>query len=426
MIQKTVLDFKVESTNEKLTAHSGLALFAECFYQLKIPELIKNNMPKPMTSQGYDAHHYIMPLSLMMYGGGEAIDHVREIREDNALRDIINLDVVPSSSAIGDWLKKAGNREGIKGMQRINDELIKKALKKIGQRSLTLVSDPTIIKAEKRDAKLTYEGYKGYRPAIAVIKEAAIILHHEFKEGNDTSNKLEFIQEAVKKVGPNKRITKLLLDAEYYSSAIIHYAEDQKMTWYIAADKDAAVKELINSIPEESWAPFKDKHNINTGKEVASTVHTMNKGNISFRLIVLRSNQEKKGYRYHCIATNDNRNTAEAVVLEYNKRSEIEVVIKDCKYDFSLRKMPSGCLKANAVYFGIGVLTYNLFIMQRLLTMPESLANKTLKTIRWMLIDIPGKVIKHAGKVILKIKADKEKENLYHQIRLKTYELKFI
>lgn len=48
------------------------------------------------------------------------------------------------------------------------------------------------------------------------------------------------------------------------------------------------------------------------------------------------------------------------MVWKYNGRGQIENHIKEIKSGFGMEWMPSGDFGANAVYFGIGILTYNL------------------------------------------------------------------
>jgi len=55
--------------------------------------------------------------------------------------------------SIGDWLKREAERGG--------------------------------IEAQKRDAKMTCLGVKGYRPVVATLKETPVVICYEFKEGND-------------------------------------------------------------------------------------------------------------------------------------------------------------------------------------------------------------------------------------------------
>jgi len=72
-------------------------------------------MPKPGSGRVFKAIRHIKFLCLSLYGFGESIEDVREIKEDGPLREALRLIRTPSFSAIGDWLKRAGTRGGIKG-----------------------------------------------------------------------------------------------------------------------------------------------------------------------------------------------------------------------------------------------------------------------------------------------------------------------
>ena len=134
MVRQTVLPFKLERTEERVTARSGLVLYAEFMEAMGVEGLVDRHMPKPGSGRGFRAISYIKPLSMALYGGGEAIEDVREIRGDDSLRDVVELDEIPSSSAIGDWLKRMGERSGVEGMERVNDEITAKVLKKDDRR----------------------------------------------------------------------------------------------------------------------------------------------------------------------------------------------------------------------------------------------------------------------------------------------------
>ena len=428
MIQQTVMPFKLKRTEEMITARSGLVIFAEFMKALKLNRLISKYMPKPGSGAGISAISYVKPITLMLYGGGEAIGDTREIREDKPLRKAIGLKRVPSPSAIGDWLRRMGIKGGIAGMERVNYELTLKALKQDKRKGYTLIIDPSIIETQKREAKMTYLGFKGYRPVMATLKELGLVIAYEFKEGNDNGGKLKIIKQAFDNMPEGKEIVRVLLDSEYYTNEVIEYLTDKGVSWAIAADKDRAVKGAIRGIPEAEWKPYKNKEGVMTGREVAETVHATNKGKVAFRLVVLRW-RDKQGnlfedpYNYHCIATNMVVENAEEVIWRYNGRSQIENHIKEIKGGFGMERLPSGDFLANAVYFGIGIMSYNLFIAQKLLTMPDEWQTKSIKSIRWLVVEVAGKLIEHGRQVILKIAASVEKYRIYLQMRRCIYAL---
>lgn len=124
MIRQPVLPFKLKRTEERITARNGLALYAEFIQAMKVESLIDRHFPRPGSGRGFAAGAYVMLLTLILCGGGDAIDNVREIRDDHALREPIGLKTIPTSAVIGDWLRRMGERDGIGCMERVNDEFV--------------------------------------------------------------------------------------------------------------------------------------------------------------------------------------------------------------------------------------------------------------------------------------------------------------
>jgi hypothetical protein len=427
MIRQTVMPFKLERSEEGVTARSGLVLYGEFMEAMGVDCLIERHLPRPCSGRGYEPIRYIKSLSMMLYGGGEAIEDVREIREDDSLREVVGLEEVPSCSAIGDWLRRMGERDGIGGMERVNDGIVRRVLKREDRKGYTLIIDPTIIESWKREAQMTYLGCKGYRPVVATLKENGLAISYEFREGNDTGGKLRILKKAFGKMPKGKKVEEVLLDAEYYTNDVIDYLEAQGVRWAICVDKDCSVVQAIGEISEEGWRPYRTEDGVMTDREISETVHTTNKGKSAFRLVVLRWKDRQAdlfgdSYHYHCIATGMIDQRAEQVVWRYNKRAQIENHIKEIKGGFGMGRMPSGEFLANAVHFGIGIMTYNLFIAQRLFVMPEPWRAKTIKSLRWLLIEVAGRLVHHGRRVILKVVTSLDKYRIYLEMRRRTYE----
>ena len=428
MIQQTVMPFKLKRTEERMTPRGGLVLYGEFMQAMGVDEVLSTHFPVPGSGRGYGASDYVRSISLVLYGGGETIEDIREIREDGSLRKAIGLGKVPSSSAMGDWLRRVGQRGGICGMERVNDSIVRKVLKRDERQEYTLIVDPTIIESGKREARMTYLGFKGYRPVVATLKELGVVIAYEFKEGNDNGGRVDILKKAFRKMPSGKKISDVLLDSEYYTNGVIDYLNTTGARWFIAVDKDQAVMDSIGVIPDKEWKPFKSEDGIQTDREISETVHVTGKGKRAFRMIVLRWKDRqadlfKDVYHYHCIATNAMEGSGEGVVWRYNGRAHIENHIKEIKCGFGMDRLPSGDFHGNAVHFGIGIMTYNLFIAQKLLTMHEGWKRKTIKSIRWLLVEVAGKLIEHARQMILNIAVGLEKYRICLQMRQRNYEL---
>lgn len=161
MIQQTLKPIKLERMESQHTSRSGLFLYSEFMRGFGVDKWILEYMPRPESGRGFDSLIFTKPLSMTLYGGGTTIDDIKEIREDKALRKAANIRTVPTPSAIGDWLKRTAKREGINGIEIVNKAINQKIIKKDKRKKYTLIIDPTIIEAEKKEAHMTYLGVKG-------------------------------------------------------------------------------------------------------------------------------------------------------------------------------------------------------------------------------------------------------------------------
>jgi len=423
MIQQGILPFKLERTSEQITPRSGLVIYAEVLMALRVKGLVERYMPEPLSNRGYRAWKFIEPLLLMIYGGGRHIEDLREIRDDIALREIIGLKVMPSLSTFGDWLCRMGERGGIEAMEEINKEVLRRTLLRDKNEEYTLDVDSTVIESHKQEAKWTYKKVKGYHPMVGFLKECALCVAYEFREGNVQagSGAKEFLEKCIEALPEGKKIVYIRMDSAFYQAEVINWCEEGSKKYTITADKDKAVIEAIRTI--KNWRRLHDKEGNPTNREIGSTIHTMNKTEKAFRLIVERwrnpqpSLFSQEEWCYHVIATNIDEWKEEEVVWFHNERGQAENLIKELKIGFSMEQMVSGDFKANALYFALGILTYNTAQAQKLLFMGEEWRTKTIATIRWKLVEVAGKLIRHGRRVILKIVASVEKLKIFLEIR---------
>jgi hypothetical protein len=105
---------------------------------------------------GYRPSAYGVSLVLMLQGGGRSLEDLRMLRADEGLRTLLNLTALPSSDAVGDWLRRMGAGGGLAGLARVRRRVLRKLLGKEDRSEYTLDIDATQIVAEKETAKWTY------------------------------------------------------------------------------------------------------------------------------------------------------------------------------------------------------------------------------------------------------------------------------
>jgi len=422
MIRQTVLPFKLEITRDTVTAHAGLVLLGEFCMALKLSELVDRYLPKPGSGAGYQPGEYIFPLVLMLNGGGRSLEDLRVIRDDTGLQGILPLGRIPSSDAAGDWFRRIGESFGLCGLAKVNRRLNKRGMKHDGIKRYTLDIDATAIEAEKAAAKMTYKGFKGYMPMVGHLAENGLVVADEFREGNESpgARNLEFLKYCKDQMPKGKQIGAFRADSAAYQADVINYLNRQGIEFAIGADLDESVLRAIKGIGDADWTAHKQGH-------IAEIVHCMNRTEKSFRIIVLRRPYQKELFgevkqevKYTVIATNREESAAE-VLSWYNQRGEAsENRIKDLKVGFGMERMPCGQTAANAVFFRIGAMAYNVYRLFLLKALDVSWHRHQVQTVRWRLYQTAGKIVDHSNRVHLKVR--RGLYSLFAKIRLRIWE----
>ena len=138
----------------------------------------------------------------------------------------------------------------------------------------------------------------------------------------------------------------------------------------------------------------------------------MDKTNHPFTIVVIRSKPEKEDlfnrntYHYHIVATNITDKDNNQLLHWYSQRGEdSENRIKELKSGFAMDYMPCGSFDANAAFFRIGTVAYNLSLLFKKEVLDKKWAKSTITTIRLYIYQIPAKIIRKARKLVLKTTA---------------------
>lgn len=184
-----------------------------------------------------------------------------------------------------------------------------------------------------------------------------------------------------------------------------------------------AIKEQIEATKATDWQPMLDKKGQEMLNQQSLRIpHWIGNYDQSFNLVIQRTpikgqaeldleniaNQQEiitKGYIYRAIATNKKQLSEREIIHWYNQRGEdSENRIKELKLDFGRDTLPCSDFNANALYFSISALSYNLFALMRQL-LPEELSSHRVTTTRWRLYAMAAKVVKTGREYFVKHKS---------------------
>jgi len=420
-LPQLILPIKLEKSEECLTSLGGVMVLEEMAQALQVWQRVDQQLAGPGSGRGHRPRRFVQPLVWMLHAGGRRLEDLRELRAEQGVLKDLGLRAVPDAGTVGDWLRRQGER-GVEGLERVNQELIQGTLEQEAE-ELTLDVDATEIEAEKQEAQWTYHHVQGYMPLVGYVN--GICVGQEFRNGNVSPGAgiLAFAKKCEAALPKGKAIYFRSDSAAYQAEVIDCYSQPGR-TFTITADLDAAVKREIKNLPESAWPPYRTAEELATDREIAETVHTMNQTKQAFRLIVLRwpnpqpSLFEAERYCYHAVASNRGESAAE-VIWKHNGRGKSENWHKELKLGMGMEQMPCGQREANALYFAIGVLAYNLAQLLKRRVLPASYRTATVATLRWKVYRLAGKLVRHARAVILQIKADTEKWLLLQSARLR-------
>ena len=418
-LPQLILPIKVERSSERLTSLGGLLVLEELARAAGVWEEVDRVLPAPKSGRGYQPREFEQALVWMLHAGGTRLEDLRELEAEREVLGKLGLEAVPDAGTVGDWLRRQG-WTGAEAIQQVSRRLVEACLGSEPE-ELILDVDATEIEAEKQGAQWTYHHRQGYMPLLGYVN--GVCVGHEFREGNQSPGAgiLKFGQSCEAALPEGKRVYFRSDSAAYQAEVINHYSQPGR-SFTITADLDAAVKREIRNLPETAWQAYRAVDEVATDRQIAETVHSMNATEQAFRLVVLRWPNpqpnlfEADRYCYHAVATNREEAACE-VIWKHNGRGNSENWHKELKIGMGMEQMPCGQLGANALYFAIGVLAYNLAQLLKRQVLPESYRQVTVATLRWKLYRLAGKLVRHARAWILQVKAGTEKWLLLESAR---------
>jgi len=330
--------------------------------------------------------------------------------------------------------------EHLQGLRRANGAFVGSIQKCHPEREATLDTDATLIETQKEEALFSYQGYKAYQPFNVWWAEQGVVLHTEFRDGNVPAGyeQLRVLQEALEMLPEGVNKVYLRSDTAGYEHELLRYcAKGQserfgKIEFAIGVDVTQEFKEAVAEVEESEWKPvWKEIRGEKTKTKMewadvcfVPTAISRSKKDPDYRYLATRELLEQpelpgmesqvelpfptmriqqRRYKIFGIVTNRDIE-GEALIHWYHKRcGKSEEAHGIMKEDLAGGKLPSCDFGENAAWWGIMILAFNLNAAMKRLVLEESWVAKRMKAIRFGLIGLPGRVVKHARGLIVRL-----------------------
>ena len=441
-----LLPFKVieDESGDALTSYGGLPLVMETCEALGLAGLVKHYVRIKQRNRGYTESKYVESVIALMASGGDCLEDIERLRSDAGLK--LLLGEMPSAEAVRFFLYGfhdekllesrpeegafiAAETEPLAGLWEVNREVALKASRKEQPKEATIDQDATVVQSHKEQSQMTYLGERGYQPVINYWAEQDLILSDEFRDGNVPAgmNCLASFLRAVCCLPQSVETIYFRSDSAAYQHKLLDVMREgvelhgEKVAVYfaISADVSEALRGKIISVSEPAWKPLRKltgKGLIEGRKEWAEVEFIPSAASVKRdmkpdRYLAIRVRpwqgelfSDGNSYHYYAVVTNRWEMEGEELLRWQRERcGSVEKVHDVVKNDLAGGVMPCGRFYANAAWWRLNCLCYNVISVMKRKALPKIFWPARMKALRFHLIGVAAKVVSHARVMFLKI-----------------------
>lgn len=328
----------------------------------------------------------------------------------------------------------------LRGLSRVNADIAAFMQANRLQRVATMDMDATLVETGKADAFYSYKGYKSYQPLNTWWDEQGLVIHTEFRDGNVPAGyeQLRVFQEALGCLPEGVEHIRLRSDTAGYQHDLLAYCDKGehpcfgRIEFAVGCDVTREFKKEVSKVEEHTWKPLYKEIGgkmVDTGQEWADVCFVPNAiakstTGLEYRYLALRElmreqltlpgtqertypfpTMEMGEQKYKVFGTVSNLDWEGGEVIRWlhkrcGRSEEAHAIMKE---DLAGGKLPSGDFGENAAWWWIMMLSFNLHAAMKALAWGKRWAHKRMKAVRFALINLPGRVLEHARRMIIRL-----------------------
>lgn len=428
------LPFEVDERvdDSLVTAHAGVPLIIELFRASGAATVTDERVSLKSRKRGLNVSEMAESLFALWAAGGERCEDMRQLREDAALSALLGYPL-PASTTVRDFLDgfhaeelplwQSGEKAVVPmesgplaGLGLANRQLLRWAQERAPEKTATLDIDASIYETDKGSATVTYEGVRGYQPVVAVWAERDLVVMDEFRDGNVPARSgnervlrhtFEALPEGVEKIFVRG-------DSALYEHDVLRFLDGRKAGYGISAVMTPELKTAVGAVKESDWQILNDETDaVRQWAEVdfcPDDGDRRKEGPVARRYIGIRI-KKKQGVlfadgsdrKHFAVVSNLDWEGKRIVEWHRKKAGTVEHVHEVMKNGLAAGAFPSGKFGANAAWFRLNVICHNLLSLFKRLTLPVDFHTAKPKKLRFALLNTVGKVVRHAGKTLLRL-----------------------
>jgi hypothetical protein len=311
--------------------------------------------------------------------------------------------------AEGAWI--VPETEALAGLAQVNRELVHRLLGTAPAARATLDLDATVIESHKREALAHYKGGRGYQPTVVLWAEQDLVVADQYRDGNVPAGMQtpEVARQAFAALPKVVRERYFRGDSACYDEKLLKYLVKEKIAFTISADMTQSLRGVCCQ-PDVEWTVLeKRSHETVEIAEVEFTPGDWPKSSSPLRYVGLRilpcqGSLFSDSPKYLAVVSNRRKLTpAELVKWHWEKAGTIEHTHDVTKNELAGGAPPSGKFGANAAWYRINLLTYNLLTVLRQHALPERFRRARPKRLRYEVFTVAAEISTHARQVTARL-----------------------
>jgi hypothetical protein len=399
----------VSFDDPSLVANAGLLLVATLVDRLDLEALVNATVRMAGRVGGALPGRKVLTLVHAIVAGASHIDHADVLRAGNTAGVLGHRVMAPST--LGTFLR-CFTFGHVRQLEAVVGTAIARAWSLgagPGTGRLVVDIDSTICGVAgkaKAGAAFGYTKVLGYHPILATRADTGEVLHARMRKGSANTQRgtKRFVEELIARVRRAGAAGEIVVrfDSGYWSNDTIAVLGRLDVRYSMAVRTNTkAVARAIAAIDEDAWIDI--DYTLDGQAQVAETIY---KGR---RLVVRRTkltdpHQAKlwPDWRHFGFLT-DLDGDAVALDAFHRQHAVVELTIRDLKEGAGLEHIPSGSFDANSAWLQCAVLAHNLTRWSVTIGQHQPVDHLTVaRTIRRRLINIPARLVNHAGRPTLR------------------------
>jgi hypothetical protein len=415
--------FEVTTDGSGVVGHAGAALLRELADRLELTQAL--GWRDPGERRRHPDAAVLRDLAVMLADGGDCLSDLAVLRDQPELFG-------PVASTPTAWrsIERAANDpDGLAGLRAARAHARARAWAAGADPKPELLivdADATLVLAHsdaKQGAAGTYKGSFGFHPLLAYLDRGAApgeplagLLRPGNAPAGGSDDLIELVDLALAQLPTTDLSVLVRSDSAGASTQLAWHLHDQQVGFSLGMQIDAHLREAILAQPEPAWTPAVDPDGqIRAGAEVVELtgwidLHTWPPGT---RVICRREDAhpgaqlrftDHDGHRFQVFLTDQADPDIAVLELRHRQRARVEDRIRAAKAT-GLRNLPFDLFHRNQIWLELVLTAQELLCWTQALLLDGALAVAEPKTLRYRLLHVAARIVRHARRRILRLQA---------------------